>query len=222
MQSLEQRASWAGELTDRVLTLRDGLARSVSIGISGVDCSGKSTLAEALRLRLEAGGARTLVLAGDAFTRPTTDRYREADAGLGYYRDSFDYSELFDLVLPAVRRGVAERLLLRVSDWERDTWREQPLVLEPNTVVIVEGCFLFKDGDERAFDLSVWIDLPLDRVVERALRRAQDLERMGGPEGVRERYGRRYLPGQALHLERDDPGRRATLVLSPDPESHLE
>ncbi|HZT83862.1 MAG TPA: hypothetical protein VE984_00375 [Gaiellaceae bacterium] len=57
------------------------------------------------------------------------------------------------------------------------------------------------------------MDLPLDEIVPRALARPRDLERMGGPEGVRERYERRYVPGQRLHLERDRPQEQATLVL---------
>ena len=80
-------------------------------------------------------------------------------------------------------------------------------------VVIVEGCFLFAGDGAEAFDASVWNDLPLDSVVARALRRPRDLQRMGGAKGVRERYEHRYLPGQTIHLQKDRPAERATLVL---------
>ena len=86
-------------------------------------------------------------------------------------------------------------------------------MLEPGATVVVEGCFLFR-GREDALDLRVWLDLPLDRVVQRALQRPRDLERMGGPDGVRERYATRYLPAQRRHLELDDPRSRADLVLA--------
>jgi uridine kinase len=104
-------------------------------------------------------------------------------------------------------------LVLRVSDWERDDWRDETFALETATVLIAEGCFLFAGHGRDAFDLAVWIDLPLGRVVERALGRPRDLARMGGRDGVRERYANRYLPGQRLHLERDEPARHADLVL---------
>lgn len=133
---------WADEVARRAATLRDELRRGVSVGISGVDCSGKSTLAAALARRL-------------------------GDAGL------------------------------------------------PEAVVIVEGCFLYAGGRARGFDLSVWLELPLDEIVPRALARPGDLERMGGPDGVRARYAARYVPGQRLHLERDRPAEQATLVLPP-------
>lgn len=151
-------------------------------------------------------------MSGDEFTRPTSERYAEPDEGLGYYRRSFDYAWVYDTLLPAVGSGFVGELATRVSDWGEDGWQDARVVIEPNAVVIVEGCFLFT-GREDAFDLTIWLDLPLDAVVERALQRPRDLERMGGADGVRERYAARYLPGQALHLERDDPAARADVVL---------
>jgi uridine kinase len=204
--------AWADEVVARVIDLRESLGRSVSVGISGVDCAGKSTLAESVRARLQTRGASALLVPGDEFTRPTAERYAEADEGLGYYR-SFDYADLFDRILPAVRCDFAGELVIKVSDWERDDWRTDTLVLARATVVIVEGCFLFASGRACEFDLSVWIDLPLESVVSRALRRPRDLERMGGSSGVNERYARRYLPGQTIHLERDSPAQSAGLVL---------
>ena len=200
----------AAELTAR-------LGRGVTVGISGVDCAGKSTLAEAVRRRLADRGLPVLLIAGDEFTRPTIERYVEEDEGLGYYRDSFAYDELFERVLPAVRASSAENLRLTVSDWERDAWKQDLVQLQPGTTVIAEGCFLYAAGRATEFDLSVWIDLPLEEIVPRALGRPRDVERMGGPDGVRERYEKRYIPGQRLHLERDRPREHATLVLSVSP-----
>jgi uridine kinase len=206
-------STWADDVVARIVEVRENLGRSVSVGISGVDCAGKSTLAEAVHVRLRTRGASALLVPGDEFTRPTDERYGEADEGLGYYSHSFDYAPVFDRILPAVRSNFAGELVVKVSDWERDDWRNEILVLRSGLVVIVEGCFLFTGGKAREFDLSVWIELALESVVPRALRRPRDLERMGGPGGVRERYARRYLPGQAIHLERDDPAKSADLVL---------
>jgi uridine kinase len=195
-------------LVQRLTDLRAEKNRAISVGISGIDCAGKSTLAEDLLGELDPA----LVVSGDEFTRPTSERYAEPDEGLGYYRNSFDYAWVYDTLLPAVRSGFAGELVARVSDWENDGWQEARFVVEPGAVVIVEGCFLFT-GREDAFDLSIWLELPLDAAVERALRRPRDLDRMGGADGVRERYATRYLPGQALHLAHDDPAACADVVL---------
>lgn len=121
-----------------------------------------------------------VVLEGDEFTGPTRERYARPDQGSAYYRDSFDYKEVFDRVSPTVRTS------FRAA------------------------------GAAREFDLSVWLDMPLEQIVPRALRRRRDLERMGGPDGVRRRYAERYVPGQRLHLTRDRPQQDADLVFSAD------
>ena len=97
------------------------------MGISGIDCAGKSTLAESLRGRLEAVGEAVLVVSGDEFTRPTIERFAESDDGPAYYRDSFDYRFLFESLLPAVRDARASELFGPVSDWERDAWWLPPV-----------------------------------------------------------------------------------------------
>jgi uridine kinase len=200
------------ELVARIEALRARLDRTVAVGISGVGCAGKSTLAARLAGELEQHGVETLVVAGDEFTRPTAERYTDADLGRGYYRDSFDYRAVFEELLPSARAGQPE-LTLRVTDWERGGWQSETFRLPAHGALIVEGCFLFAGGGHGSFDLSIWLELPLEHVVERALRRPRDLELMGGPDGVRARYARRYVPGQRLHLELDEPARGADVVL---------
>lgn len=209
-----KEASWAAAVARRALALRGNLGRGVSVGISGVDCAGKSTLAEALRDRLTRGAVPVVLVEGDEFTRPTPERYACSDQGIAYYRDSFDYQALFGRVLPAVRGCFQGDLQIKVTDWDHDTWKERTLRLPQAAVVIVEGCFLFAENRASEFDLSVWLDLPLERIVTRALNRPRDLERMGGPDGVRSRYSQRYIPGQQLHLEHDRPHLQAELVFS--------
>ena len=202
------------ELAARLVELRAQLGRAVGVGISGVDCAGKSTLAESLQRRLESLGEPVLVISGDEFTRPTRERYADEDEGLSYYRDSFDYRFIFDELLPAIRAGFTGELHTDVSDWAHDGWRGATFAIAPQAIVVVEGCFLFRAERADAFDLRIWIDLPIERVVERALLRPRDPERMGGADGVRARYAARYLPGQRLHLANDAPQEVADIVLS--------
>jgi uridine kinase len=202
------------ELVTGIVELRRQLGRGVAVGVSGIDCAGKTTLAAALQRELERRGLPVLVISGDEFTRPTAERYAEPDLGLGYYRDSFDYAWLFDRLLPVVRSGEHGELTALVSDWDRDSWQPHTFRLSAGGFVIVEGCFLFTAERGGAFDLGVWIDISPEDALTRAQRRAKDLERMGGPDGVRERYLARYLAGQELHLARDAPKTRADVLLS--------
>jgi uridine kinase len=155
MPRVENTSAWAEEVVDRVMRLRQGLGRSVSVGISGVDCAGKTTLAEAVHILLQSRGVCSVLISGDEFTRPTSDRYENADEGLGYYLDSFNYAQLFEDILPAVRDNVAGEMIVQVADWERDSWRDHVVALAADGTVIVEGCFLFADQRAAEFDLSV-------------------------------------------------------------------
>jgi uridine kinase len=208
----DRPSSWAVEIARHSTALRQRLGRGVSVGISGVDCAGKSTVAEAVRTCLVAALIPAVLVEGDEFTRPAGERYAEPDEALGYYRDSFDYRSVFEQILPAVRGSFTGQVPIQVTDWERDAWTGRVVDLTPGAVVVVEGCFLFAGDRAGEFDLSVWLDLPLEEIVPRALERPRDLERMGGPDGVRERYANRYIPGQRLHLERDRPQDQAMLV----------
>jgi uridine kinase len=204
------------DLLDRIVALRAQRGRSVAVAISGIDCAGKSTLTDALAARLAELELPVLVIPCDEFTRPASVRFLEPDEGLAYYRDSYAYDELFARILPFVRGGSTGELTFQVADWEHDGWKPETVSVAPGTVVLCEGCFLITEERAPAFDLTAWIDLPLEGAIQRAIGRQRDLDRMGGPDGVRERYTTRYLPGQALHLAHDDPRRRADIVLAPE------
>ena len=88
-------------------------------------------------------------------------------------------------------------------------------MIEPGTLVLVEGVFLLAGGRRSAFDLATWLDIPLDDALARAKRRPLELARYGA-DGVEREYERRFFAGQRLHLELDRPARRADLVLRAD------
>ena len=195
-------------LLERVLAARRRLGRTTIVGISGIDCAGKSTLARGLAEELEAGGVAAVVIGGDNFNRPRSERsqYPADDEDFG-----FAYGGLVRDVLEPARAGRRVEATLRVKDWERDAWAERVFVVEPRAVVLVEGVFLFRPDVAPALDLKVWLELSFDEALARAL--VRDAEAMGGPDGVRDRYGTRYFPGQRRHLARDRPRDQADVVM---------
>jgi uridine kinase len=195
-------------LVETVLAARRRLDRTTVVGISGIDCAGKSTLARGLAEKLEAGGAAAVVVGGDYFNRPRSERspYPADDEDFG-----FAYGELVRDVLEPARAGRRVEATLRVKDWKRDVWDEQVFVVEPGAVVLVEGVFLFRPDVAPALDLKVWLELSFDEALARAL--VRDAEAMGGPDGVRERYATRYFPGQRRHLARDRPREQADVFV---------
>jgi uridine kinase len=179
------------------------------VGISGIDCAGKSTLARRLAADLREAGETVVLVGGDDFNRPRSERstYPFEDRDYG-----FAYGELIQELLEPARAGKHVATRLRVKDWERDVWDERDFVVEPGAIVLVEGVFLFTPELLPLLDFKVWLEISFDDALARALER--DADAMGGPDGVRERYATRYFPGQRLHLERDHPREEADLVLA--------
>ena len=154
----------------------------------------------------------TTILHGDEFSRPRSERPVSPDEPSDYY-ESIDYSALFSLIFPAARSGAPQTLGIRQTDWERDDWQTVRLNLSNVDVLVVEGAFLFREGRQREFDLSLWLEIGWELALERAASRPRDVERFGSPTAVRERYETRYLPAQQMHLERDHPKRGVTMVV---------
>jgi uridine kinase len=196
------------DVLDAVLATRRRLGRTTIVGISGIDCAGKSTLARTLARDLRGAGEDAVVIGGDDFNRPRSERstFPAEDDDYG-----FDYGRLVRDVLAPARRGERVAARLRVKDWARDAWDERDFVVEPGAVVLLEGVFLFRSDVVPLLDLKIWLEIGFDEALERAL--VRDAEAMGGPAGVRERYATRYFPGQRLHLDRDRPDEAGDLVL---------
>jgi len=144
------------------------------IAVDGIDCAGKSTLADRLGRLLQA--ARVSV---DDFLRPAEERHAREFEAEGYYRDSFDNDAFRAAVLDA----------------------EEPLV--------ADGVFLQRPELDDLWNLRIWVDVSFEDALERAVVRDAHLF-----DDVRERYERRYFPGQRLYLDEVDPRSRADIVVA--------
>jgi uridine kinase len=85
--------------------------------IDGIDCAGKSTLADALGSLLHA-----VRLSIDDFLRPVEERYRRGDLSPeGYYRDAHDLDGFRGAVEAAPRPLVADGVFLQRPELD-DLW----------------------------------------------------------------------------------------------------
>ncbi|WP_433269626.1 hypothetical protein ACQPZF_07485 [Actinosynnema sp. CS-041913] len=96
------------------------------------------------------------------------------------------YRDTFDY--PALRRAVSARA---------------------GSVVLVEGVFLLRPELRDDWDLAVYLHVSPEETLRRAL--VRDVGLFG--DAVRERYERRYLPGQALYRAEADPLARADVLV---------
>ena len=121
-------------LEDAVASLPWGSA----VAIDGVDCAGKTTLADTV------AGVGVVRASVDDHLRPVAERYARGRASAeGCYRDSHD--------LEAVRR-----LVVAFRDGS------------PQAVLVVDGVFLLRPELTDLWDLAVHLVLPDEEVVRRA------------------------------------------------------
>jgi len=144
------------------------------IAVDGIDCAGKTTLANQLARLL--GATRISV---DDYLRPAEERYRRGpESPEGYFLDSFDYDRF--------RRAV----------------------LATDGTVVADGIFLQRPELDDLWSLRIWIEIDFEQALERAL--VRDAAVM---PNVRERYERRYWPGQQLYIDAVDPRAHADIVV---------
>ena len=119
-------------------------------------------------------------LSVDDFLRPREERYARGElSGEGYYRDSHDHARFRNAVVAA----------------------REPLV--------ADGIFLQRPELNDLWDVRIWLDVPFDVALGRAL--VRDAATMDDP---RTRYEQRYWPGQRLYLDEVDPRGRADIVVA--------
>lgn len=177
------------------------------VGIDGVDGAGKTVLADELAGVLRTGGTRVIRVGIDGFHRPRAERYRRGrHSAAGYFRDSFDVEAFLASVVRPARADGSGLVRTAVFDHRADA----PVAGENATVgagvvVVVDGVFLHRDELADAWDLSVFLRVPLSVA----------MARMAAREGMApdDPIIRRYREGQRLYLRTCDPEARADVVL---------
>jgi uridine kinase len=185
------------------------LRAPVRVGIDGVDGAGKTTFADALADRLAGRGAAVIRAGVDAFHRPAAQRYaRGRHDPEGFFRDSYDYDRLVEVLLSPLGPGGDRRIRRAAYDWRTDRAVQAPVeVAPPAAVLVFDGIFLHRPELRGYWDYSVFLAVPFAVSVPRlAVRDSSDPD----PGAA---ANRRYVRGQQLYLAECDPAARATVVV---------
>lgn len=176
------------EITKRV---RQNVAAPVLLGISGIDCSGKSTLADALMKGAAEAGIRSELVQVDDFIIPTADRKRSDQAHIDYFENTFDH----------------ERFVSRIKS-AAGTMGVQ--------LVIGEGVFLFRRELADIWQIKVWLEMSPEQSV--ACGAVRDALFFGSQECAKSEYLNRFMPAHEHHVERDNPAKTADIVFEVQPQ----
>ena len=206
------------EVTRKILDRRATIpaTRSLLVGLSGIDGSGKGYVAAQLEARLALHGATPVVLNVDGWLNLPEKRFSRSAPAEHFYENSIRFDEFFtQLVIPLRDR----RSVYLVADCAEETasrYRKHTYDFKDVSVIVVEGIFLFKPQYRSLFDLSVWIDCSFSTALARAIDRAQ--EGLSAAETIAA-YETIYFPAQKIHLAHDKPLENADLILENDAHS---
>jgi uridine kinase len=136
----------------------------------------------------------------------------------GYYRDSFDYRSLVDVLLRPLGPSGSLRFRRAVFDFRTDVNIDSPIEkAQGNSVLLFDGVFLLRPELRDHWDISIFVQADFAVTVSRA--ESRDLRLFGSADAVRRRYRERYVPGQQLYLAECLPERAASIVIdNNDPE----
>lgn len=192
------------------LAAHDGL---LVVGVSGIECSGKSTFAENLAHSLNEDGVSTHVVCIDRFLNPAPLRHQGDTLADAYYANTFRFEDLTNQIIEPARRAGRICGDITVIDLENETLKTQAVDTPGLDVLIIEGVFLFRDPLIGHFDLKIWVDIGFDAALKRAVRRPQEVDHYPNRTAITERYRARYFPAQRRHIKNDHPNERADLVV---------
>jgi len=188
-------------------------ARSLLVGVSGIDGCGKGFLATQLQAHLALRGVIPVILNVDGWLNLPQKRFDQNAPGVNFYENAIRLDQFFSqLVLPLrERRSIhleADFVEETASDYRKHTYDYRDI-----SVVLVEGIFLFKPQYRKYFDLAIWIECSFPTALARAIDRAQEGL---SPANTIAAYDTIYFPAQRIHLAQDKPREHADLIFEND------
>jgi len=200
------------DLLNKVITkFQAAPSQNLVVGISGIDGSGKSSLAKHIEEYLAQRGIPTAQISLDDLLHPKPIRHKNKDQVQGYFEDNFDYASLIGCIIDPAHKTAHFKTSYPILNLETDQITACHLEFNGPGILIIEGVFLFRKELREQFDFKIWIDIDFEDAMIRILKRSRD-QRYGGVDAIRKRYETRFFPTQRFHLDRDQPANVADFI----------
>ena len=188
-------------------------SRSLLVGLSGIDGSGKGYLARWFVAALRSRGFNVASLAADDWAAAPENRFDPNRLAEYFYEHGFRFDMMFrELILPLKSRRSARPEALRANE-SQSALHPHLFEFSDVDIVLLEGIFLLKRDYREHFDLTVWVDCSFETAMKRAVQRAQE-----GlpPDATRRAYEKIFFPAQQFHFEHDNPRTFADFIINND------
>lgn len=191
----------------------------IRVAIDGIDCAGKSMFADDLAEVLSEQGFNVIRASLDRFHNPRKFRYeRGKDSPEGFYLDSFNYKVLFEYLLDPLGPDGSKKYKTSVFDYKKDDWLlSETFLASDDAILVFDGVFLLRPELEKVWELSIYLHISYDESIKRALERD-----LGDPEEIKDRYEKRYIPGQKLYHMHAGPKKKTDLIIDNNDPEHPE
>jgi len=181
------------------------------VGIDGVDGVGKTVFANMLARVIGTLGRPVIRASVDSFHNTREIRYRQGKTSPhGFYADSYNYVELRKVLLDPLGPAGSRVYCPAIFDHTVNApvtacwW-----IADPDAVLVFDGIFLHRRELRDVWDLSIFLDAPFAITIPRGAGRGPGY----GSADVDAVSNRRYIEGQRLYLQENDPQNRANLVI---------
>lgn len=182
--------------------------RAFVIGVSGIDASGKTLFSDGLKSFLARDWHVELIHLDD-FHNAKQYRYAGRSEVENYLTKSFNFERFEQQILDPIRSSGELKFSDAVLDLEKDDFsRNLELCVRKESIVIVEGVFLFRAEWRRYFDLTIFLSVQEVVAASRGITRDSALV----PDAAR-RFQEKYLPAQRIFAQRNRPEDAADLVI---------
>src|ERR1051326_3845034 len=204
-----------GETVNRILTQRAEAPenRSLLVGISGIDASGKGYIAGQIEAHLAQRAVASTVINIDGWLNLPDKRFDTTAPAETFYASALRFDQFFSKLLIPLRD---QRSIYLVADFVEETahqYRKHVYDIKSADIILVEGIFLFKQAYRSLFDLAIWVECSFPTALARAIERGQEGLT---PAKTIAAYETIYFPAQRIHFERDDPRATADVILDND------
>ena len=203
------------EVTRKILDRRATIpaTRSLVVGLSGIDGSGKGYVAAQLEARLALHSVTPAILNVDGWLNLPEKRFDSGAPAEHFYKNAIRFDEFFTQLAIPLRDRRSVHLVADFAEETASRYRKHTYDFKDVSVVVIEGIFLFKPQYRDLFDLAIWIDCSFSTALARAIDRGQEGL---SPANTIAAYETIYFPAQRIHLSQDKPLEKADVIFDND------